>query len=140
MEIKDENAGLDKNVFWYGLASSDFMSLETSITHTSSSKSRKERVSLLSWAMFSFCKPLRKCTGTWVKIKLEAKVWRCFPGALSFCCNTPDAKKISSNQHGAGGHHPRVRDAISSEAMVRSRNDQTVCWRRQLRREDKERV
>lgn len=96
MERKGGDAGLENNISRYEPTSSETASLKTAISHTLSSSSRKERVCSLSRATLSHCEPPRKCTGLEFEVSFERKVWRCFPRAVSYCCDIPDVKESSS--------------------------------------------
>lgn len=79
MKIEGGDAGLNNNVSRNELASSEIVPLETVISHTYLSCSRKKGISVLSWAMPSLCEPLRKYNETGFELTLEAKFWKCFP-------------------------------------------------------------
>lgn len=62
---------------------------------------------------------LKKCTETLFEFMLtEEKVWRCFPRDVSYCCDAPQAKDMSSILHGAGRYHPSVRCMVGFEYML----------------------
>lgn len=71
METEQGDAGLEKDVSWYGLASSEAVSLEKLTSNTNSSSSPKELISVLRWTMLSLLEPLRKSTDTGFEVTLK---------------------------------------------------------------------
>lgn len=82
MELEREDVGLGKHVSRYDFTSSRVVLLETVMSHTTSSSSRKEQTRVLGRAILSLFEPLRKSTDTRSDVTLkETKVWRCFQKA-----------------------------------------------------------
>lgn len=78
MEIEEEDTGLKSNASRYEFTSSEAVPLETVISHTFSSSSPEEPVSVLRRAILSICEPLRACTKTGLEATLEGKARRRF--------------------------------------------------------------
>lgn len=119
MGIEGEDAGLEEGLSWYGLTLSEVVPVQTAILQKSSSSTRKEGVILLSWAMLSLLKPLRKCTCTKFEVKSkDGKVWRCIPKVVWYCCDLFEASRISSTWNGAGSYQYCGRCTVRFEDMV----------------------
>lgn len=96
MWVEGGDDGLPRDVSQYVCTSSAVVALATGVLRKSLPVSRNERVSELSRAMLSLYEPLRKCRETGFEVTLEKGARRCFPRVLSYCCDVPQARDLSS--------------------------------------------
>lgn len=96
MTVKEQNAGLEKDVSKYELKSSEVLLCERGISRTSSRNSQKKRVNVLSRSMLSLLKTLKKCTETGYRMTMKKiKFLRYFPEAMLCCCDISEARDVS---------------------------------------------
>lgn len=116
METEGKDAALKKKVSRYEFTSPEFEPLETLLSNKFHSSSRKKAVSALGRAVLSILEPLKKYTETDFEVTLKKrKVWKCFSGVASNCCDILEAREMSCTRHEACRHHPCLRCTISFE-------------------------
>lgn len=118
-EVEEGHAGLEQNVSQNRFMSSEILPSDKVVLHASSSGSREKRIRVPDDAEISLLEALTKCTDTRFAVSLKSgKVWRCFPGAVPYACDIPEARDTSSVRHATGRCHPFVRCKIRTENMV----------------------
>lgn len=122
IEIEEENAWPEKDVFRCGSTSSKGVPLETGMLLESSSSSWKKQVSVLSRVTLPLLKELRECTDTGLEMALkDRKLWRGVPSVARYCWDISESKDTSFARHEAGKCHPWVRCTISFEGTMHAK-------------------
>lgn len=112
------------------------MSLENLVFNTSSTNSRKKRITVLKETMPSVLAPLKNCSETDVEVSLKpGKIRGGFPKLVWYCRTIPKAKDMSSIRNEVDRYHPCVRRAIRFEDVVQGKKSPDCFFWPLLKRE-----